>query len=173
MIIEGLGQPAALAFDDAGSLWVSDIRRNKIASFSEAQLSTSGFLVPQVVISALATSLRNPAGIAFDSEGNLWVANASGQTIVAFTPAQLATSGSPAPHVVLSSNAALGNPVGLAFDADGALWVAGDADAVEKFPRSSLGTTGAPAPSVRLTLANYTLFWNVAFWPKPSGLPLN
>jgi len=173
VIIAGLGQPAALAFDADGSLWVSDIRRNKIASFSEAQISASGFLVPQVVISALGTSLRNPAGIAFDSEGNLWVANASGQTIVAFTPAQLATSGSPAPHVVLSSNAALGNPVGLAFDADGALWVAGDADAVEKFPRSSLGTTGAPAPSVRLTLANYTLFWNVAFWPKPSGLPLN
>jgi sugar lactone lactonase YvrE len=173
VIIEGLGQPAALAFDDAGSLWVSDIRRNKIASFSEAQLSSSGFLVPQVIISALATSLRNPAGIAFDADGNLWVANASNQTVVAFTPTQLAASGSPAPHVVISSNADLGNPVGLAFDTDGALWVVGDADAVEKFPRASLGTTGAPAPSVRLTLANYTLFWNVAFWPKPSGLPLN
>jgi hypothetical protein len=53
------------------------------------------------------------------------------------------------------------------------LWVVGDADAVEQFPRASLATTGAPAPSVRLTLASYTLFWNVAFWPKPSGLPLN
>jgi sugar lactone lactonase YvrE len=173
VIIAGFGQPAALAFDAAGSLWVSDIRRNKIASFSEAQLSASGFVAPQVVISTLGTSLRNPAGIAFDPDGNLWVANASNQTVVAFTPAQLATTGSPAPDIVLSTNASLGNPVGLAFDADGALWVVGDADAVEKFPKSSLGTTGAPGPSVRLTLANYTLFWNVAFWPKPSGLPLN
>jgi sugar lactone lactonase YvrE len=173
VIIAGLGQPAALAFDGAGSLWVSDIRRNKIASFSESQLSASGFLAPQVVISTLGTSLQNPAGIAFDADGNLWVANASNQTVVAFTPAQLATTGSPAPHVVLSTNTALGNPVGLAFDTDGALWVVGDADAVEKFPKTSLGATGAPAPSVRLTLTNYTLFWNVAFWPKPSGLPLN
>jgi sugar lactone lactonase YvrE len=173
VIIAGLGQPAALAFDAAGSLWVSDIRRNKIASFSEAQLSASGFVAPQVVISTLGTTLRNPAGIAFDGDGNLWVANASNQTVVAFAPEQLATSGSPAPHVVLSTNASLGNPVGLAFDTDGAMWVVGDADAVEKFPRASLGTTGAPAPSVRLTLANYTLFWNVAFWPKPFGLPLN
>jgi len=173
VIIAGLGQPAALAFDAAGSLWVSDIRRNKIASFSEAQISASGFLAPQVVISALATSLQNPAGIAFDADGNLWVANTSNQTVVAFSPSQLAATGSPAPHVVLSTNASLGNPAGLAFDADGALWVVGDADAVEKFPKASLGATGAPAPSVRLTLASYTLFWNVAFWPKPSGLPLN
>lgn len=173
VIIAGFGQPAALAFDAAGSLWVSDIRRNKIASFSEAQLSASGFVAPLVVISTLGTTLRNPAGIAFDADGNLWVANASNQTVVAFTPAQLATTGSPAPHVVLSTNSALGNPVGLAFDTDGAMWVVGDADAVEKFPKTSLGATGAPAPSVRLTLANYTLFWNVAFWPKPSGLPLN
>ena len=173
VIIAGLGQPAALAFDAAGSLWVSDIRRNKIASFSEAQLSASGFVAPQVVISSLGSTLQNPAGIAFDADGNLWVANASNQTVVAFTPAQLATSGSPAPQVVLSTNAALGNPVGLAFDTDGAMWVVGDADAVEKFPRASLATTGSPAPSVRLTLASYTLFWNVAFWPKPFGLPLN
>lgn len=173
VIITGLGQPAALAFDASGSLWVSDIRRNKIASFSEAQLSASGFVAPQVVISTTGTSLVNPAGIAFDADGNVWVANASNQTVVAYTPAQLATTGSPVPNIVLSCNASLGNPVGLAFDTDGALWVVGDADAVEKFPKASLGATGAPAPSVRLTLANYTLFWNVAFWPRPFGLPLN
>ena len=97
VIIAGLGQPAALAFDAAGSLWVSDIRRDKIASFSEAQLSASGFVAPQVVISTLGTTLRNPAGIAFDADGNLWVANASNQTVVAFAPAQLSASGSPAP----------------------------------------------------------------------------
>ena len=130
-------------------------------------------MAPQVVISTTGTSLVNPAGIAFDADGNLWVANASNQTVVAYTPAQLVATGSPVPNIILSCNASLGNPVGLAFDTDGALWVVGDADAVEKFPRASLGATGAPTPSVRLTLANYTLFWNVAFWPKPFGLPLN
>jgi len=174
VIISGLGQPAALAFDAAGSLWMSDIRRDKLASFGEAQLATSGFLVPQVVISALAASMANPAGIAFDASGNLWVANVSNQTVVAFSPAQLAATGSPVPHVVLSANAgSLSSPVGVAFDAAGALWVVSDVGKLEKFPGAALAATGAPAPSVRLTLPNYTLFWSVAFWPRPTGLPLN
>ena len=174
VIISGLGQPAALAFDASGSLWYSDTRRNKLAKFGEAQLSTSGFLAPEVVISALAGSIANPAGIAFDTDGSLWVASLSNQTVVAYSPAQLATTGTPAPHVVLSSNAgSLDEPVGLAFDSDGALWVMDGIDVLTKFPRASLGATGAPAASVRLTLTNYSLFWSVAFWPRPAGLPLN
>jgi sugar lactone lactonase YvrE len=172
--ISGLGQPTSLAFDAAGSLWVSDIRRVKVASFSEAQLETSGILVPRVVIGALAASLATPSGIAFDADGNLWVANIGNQTVVAFTPAQLAASGSPAPHVVLAENAgSLSIASGLAFDSEGSLWVMGGIGALEKFPKTSLAASGAPAPSVRLTFTNYTLFWNVAFWPKPTGLPLN
>ena len=174
VILSGFGMPAGLAFDAAGSLWMADIRRNKLASFSEAQISASGFLAPQVVISALAASMANPAGIAFDADGNLWVANLSNQTVIAFSPAQLAATGSPVPHVVLSSNAgSLSSPAGLAFDADGSLWVMNDAGILEKFAKASLGATGAPAPSVRLALTSYTLFWSVAFWPKPAGLPLN
>ena len=172
--ISGLGRPAGLAFDAAGSLWVADSRRSKLASFSEAQLDTSGFLVPRVVISALAASMATPSGIAFDADGNLWVGNIGNQTVVAFSPAQLAATGTPAPHVVLSANAgSLSIPTGLAFDPDGSLWVMGGTGALEKFPRTSLGTSGAPTPSVRLTFTNYTLFWNVAFWPKPAALPLN
>ena len=172
--ISGLGQPAALAFDAAGSLWVSDARRNKIASFGEDQLAASGFLVPRVVLSALAASLASPAGIAFDADGNLWVGNIGNQTIVAFSPAQLAASGTFVPHVVLSSNAgSLNIPAGLAFDSDGSLWVMGGAGALEKFPRTALNATGAPAPSVRIGLTGYVLFWSVAFWPTPDALPLN
>jgi sugar lactone lactonase YvrE len=170
--ISGLGRPNALAFDAAGSLWVS--KTNKVFSFSPAQLDTSGFLAPQVVISALGTSLANPSGIAFDADGNLWVGNTGNHTLVAFSPAQLATTGSPPPNVVISSNAgSLNLPVGLAFDADGSLWVMGGADALEKFARTSLAASGAPSPSVRVRLIGYVLFWNVAFWPKPAGLPLN
>jgi sugar lactone lactonase YvrE len=172
--ISGLGRPAGLAFDAAGSLWVLDTRRVKLASFSEAQLDTSGFLVPRVVISALAGSMATPSGIAFDADGNLWVSNIGNQTVVAFSPAQLAATGTPAPHVVLSANAgSLSIPTGLAFDSEGSLWVMGGARVLAKFPKTSLGATGAPAPSVQLTFTAYTEFWNVAFWPKPAGLPLN
>jgi sugar lactone lactonase YvrE len=172
--ISGLGRPAGLAFDAAGSLWVSDSRRAKLASFSEAQLDTSGLLIPRVVISALAASMATPSGIAFDADGNLWVGNIGNQTVVGFSPAQLAATGTPAPHVVLSANAgSLSIPTGLAFDTEGSLWVMGGTGALEKFPKASLGATGAPAPNVRLTFSSYNLFWSVAFWPKPIGLPLN
>jgi sugar lactone lactonase YvrE len=172
--IAGLGRPAGIAFDAAGSLWMSDSRRFKLASFSEAQLDTSGFLVPRVVISALAGSMATPSGIAFDADGNLWVGNIGNQTVVAFTPAQLAATGTITPHVILSGNAgSLSIPTGLAFDSEGSLWVMGGTGALEKFPKASLAATGAPAPSMRLTFSNYNLFWNVAFWPKPIGLSLN
>ncbi|MDQ6769737.1 MAG: NHL repeat-containing protein [Gemmatimonadota bacterium] len=166
--ISGLGKPSALAFDAAGSLWVSDGGRNKVVSYSEEQLGASGLLTPRVVISARATSIATPTGIAFDAEGNLWVASVGNQTIVAFTPAQLTATGSPIPQVVLSTNAgSLLIPTGLAFDSDGSLWVMGAAGALEKFPRTALNTTGAPAPSVRITVTGHVGYWSVALWPTP------
>jgi sugar lactone lactonase YvrE len=174
VIISGLGKPATLAFDAAGSLWVSDTRRSKLASFGEDQLTASGFLAPRVVLSSLAGSLASPAGIAFDADGNLWVGNVGNQTIVAFSPSQLAASGTFVPHVVLSSNAgSLSIPSGLAFDSEGSLWIIGGDGALEKFPRTALEATGAPAPSVRIGVTGYVLFWSVAFWPTPEPLPLN
>jgi sugar lactone lactonase YvrE len=174
VIISGLGHPTALAFDAAGSLWISDSHGNRIFSFDETQLAASGFLAPRVVIHSNATTLVNPAGIAFDADGNLWVGNLGNQTVVSFTPAQLSQSGIPIAHVMLSSNAgSLDIPAGLAFDSDGSLWVMGGGGALEKFSRASLGATGAPPPAVRIGLTGYVLFWSVAFWPKPAGLPLN
>ena len=172
--ISGLGKPNALAFDAAGSLWVADGGRNKVASFGEDQIAASGFLAPRVVIAAKAASLASPLGLAFDADGNLWVGNVGNQTVVAFSPAQLAAGGTIDPQVVLSSNAgSLTIPAGLAFDADGSLWVMGGTGALEKFPKSALNATGAPAPGIHIDVAGYVLFSSVAFWPTPEALPLN
>ena len=172
--ITGLGQPVALAFDAAGSLWYSDARRNKVASFAEDQLDASGFLAPRVVVSSKAASLANPLGIAFDANGNLWVGNVGNQTVVGFSPTQLVAGGTIDPNVVLSSNGgSLNIPAGLAFDADGSLWVMGGTGALEKFPKSALNATGAPAPGIHIDVAGYVLFSSVAFWPTPESLPIN
>jgi sugar lactone lactonase YvrE len=172
--ISGLGKPNALAFDAAGSLWMADGGRNKVVSFGEDQLAASGFLAPRVVLAAKAASLATPLGIAFDAAGNLWVGNIGNQTVVAFSPAQLVTGGTIDPQVVLSSNAgSLNIPAGLAFDADGSLWVMGGTGALEKFPKSALNTTGAPAPGIHIDVAGYVLFSSVAFWPTPEALPIN
>jgi sugar lactone lactonase YvrE len=174
VVISNNGSPIALAFDAAGSLWVSDIHKHRLEGYSPDQLAASGAPTPHVLIGISSSAFTTPAGLAFDSHGNLWVANTANQTVVSFGAAQLAASGAPVPHIVLSSNAgSLVIPSGLAFDAEGSLWVIGGGGSLEKFASASLGASGSPAPSVRIALRGFVLFWSMAFWPKPAGLPLN
>jgi sugar lactone lactonase YvrE len=167
------GTPVAIAFDAAGSLWVSDNQNHVIYEYTAAQLAVSGSPPPAFVLTA-ADSLVNPTGLAFDAAGNLWVANNLRSNLLAFTPAQLAGVGSPAPRIVIASNhGSLSIPIGLAFEEDGSLWVVGGTGALTKFAPASLGASGAPAPSVQVKVRDHVLFWSVALWPKPAGLPLN
>jgi sugar lactone lactonase YvrE len=167
--------PSSLAFDAAGNLWVASIQANKIFSYSRVQQETAGVTEPHIVISTNGTSIQHPSGMAFDAAGNLWVASLTDARVDAFTPAQLAAGGSPDPFVTISSNnGSINEPGALAFDNEGSLWVMATGDGtVWKFPRASLQQTGAPAPALSLNPAGYTLFWGMAFWPKPAGLPLN
>jgi sugar lactone lactonase YvrE len=167
------GNPAAIAFDAWGSLWVSDNVLHVIRKYTPAQLVTSGSPLPDVVLSATDESLVNPAGLAFDAPGNLWVANIGGRTLASFSPIQLGRTGSPVPNVLITPNGgSLSVPVGLAFDAEGNLWVVGGTGALTKFSWASLGASGAAEPTLRVQLAEHSLFWSIAFWPTPKGLPL-
>jgi DNA-binding beta-propeller fold protein YncE len=167
------GSPVAIAFDTAGSLWVSDNQLRAIYKYTPAQLAVSGAPPPALVLTG-ADSLVNPTGLAFDAAGTLWVANNGRSSLLAFSPAQLAGAGPSAPHIVITSNAAsLTIPIGLAFQEDGSLWVVGGTGVLSKFAPASLGASGAPAPSARLKVRDHVLFWSVALWPKPAGLPLH
>jgi len=167
------GNPVAIAFDAAGSLWVSDNDSRVVYKYTAAQLAVSGSPPPAFVLTA-ADSLVNPTGLAFDAAGNLWIANNGRSNLVAFTPAQLAGAGPLEPNVVITSTGgSLGIPIGLAFEEDGSLWVVGGTGVLAKFAAASLGASGTRAPSVRLKVSGHVLFWSVALWPKPAGLPLN
>ena len=129
---------------------------------------------PPAFVLTAADSLVNPTGLAFDAAGNLWVVNSGRNNLAAFSPAQLAGSGPLGPHIVISSNrGSLTIPIGLAFEEDGSLWVVGGTGALTRFAPASLSATGAPAPSARLKVARHAVFWSVALWPKPAGLPLH
>jgi sugar lactone lactonase YvrE len=148
---------------------VADNQFHTVGRYTAAELE-AGSQGPVHVLTA-ANSLVNPAGLAFDARGNLWIANTGNGTVVAFTPAQLAGTGSPAPEIVISSiGGSLTLPTGLAFDSDGSLWVVGGDGALTKFASESLAASGAPVPSARLDIAGHSLLWSIAFWPRPRGL---
>ncbi len=148
-----LSSPIPLAFDSSGNLWVGNYGNATLVQYTAAQLTTSASAVPNVILSATAGSLVGPGGLAFDTGGNLWVANANNSTLVKFTAAQLASTGSPTPTVVLTASAgSLSRPFGVAFDGSGNLWVANlSNNTIVKFTSAQLASSGSPAPAVVLT----------------------
>lgn len=174
IVLSTTGHPTGLAFDADGGLWFSDNQANRLAKYAADQLNSSGFILPAVVLSTNGTALRNPSGIAFDDAGKLWVANPGNQTVIALGAGQLETTGLANPSIVISpttSSPAL--PVALAFDDAGNLWVVDGVGALAKYDHAALAASGAPAPAVRLVLANRLNLWIPAFWPKPQTLPLH
>jgi sugar lactone lactonase YvrE len=146
-----LSNADGLAFDSTGNLWVAQDGNETVVEFTPAQLVASGAPVPPVVLSANAGSLQGPNAVAFDHAGNLWIANIDNSTVVEFTTGQLASSGSPAPAVVLSSSA-LEGPDGITFDHAGGLWVGNfDSSTVDGFTPAQLAASGSPAPAVVLS----------------------
>lgn len=149
-----------MVFDSAGDAWVSDFQANVLMRFSAAQLATTGTPVPVDTITATGGSLANPAGLAMDKSGNLWVANYPG-TIVEFSPSQLSAGGSPTPLITLAPAGA--NSVwGMAFDHEGGLWAANwNTGTVFALSATQLASSGSPTPDVTITSLDapaYVLF---------------
>lgn len=137
-----LNQPAGLAFDASGNLWVGDEQNNRVlrfdAPFANGAPATIVLGQPDFVSSATlnpptGSSLSGPGSVAVDSDGNLWVADAGNHRVLRFSPpfsnglaASLvigqssftAHSGTNPP-----SSTSLRTPEGVAFDPGGRLWV--------------------------------------------------
>ena len=73
----GLDDPAGLAFDAAGNLYVANYGNNTISKVTPAG----------AVSTFVSSGLNDPAGLAFDAAGNLYVANYGNNTISKVTPA--------------------------------------------------------------------------------------
>lgn len=164
------GSPSALAIDAAGSLWISDNRFAWILKFPADQLEASGTPLAIFALTHQASSLVNPGGLAFDAEGNLWVANTGAGNLLGFSPDQLAEERPTAPRIeITSTGGSLSIPVGLAFDGGGSLWVLGGTGGLTQYAPARLGRSGPVAPSAQLEIPGHTLFWSLAFWPRPVG----
>ena len=139
----------SVAFDAAGTMWVTSQQASVLLAFRQSTLATLGMRVASTVIASADGSLDAPSALAFDPSHNLWVANTNNGTLVRYDSAQLASSGTPAPKVILSG---VGHRTGLAFDAAGGLWFSeGGAHRIAKYSAAQLDTSGFKLPQVVLT----------------------
>lgn len=135
----GLSEPSGLAFDPAGDLWVSDTGNDRVVDFTPPFSSGMGAstVLGQAGFSAVssgdgASELSAPNGIAFDSSGDLWVADTGNNRVVEFLSPF--STGMAASSVIgqlgfgvstpSTSQSGLSVPSGVAFDSHGDLWVA-------------------------------------------------
>jgi DNA-binding beta-propeller fold protein YncE len=105
-----LMQPAGVAVDRAGGVWVADTGHDRVVEFSSAGRVLAAF-----------GNLNQPAGIAADAGGHVWVADTGRDRVVEFSSAgrMLAAFGSAG-----SGRGQLNHPVALAVTPFGDVWVA-------------------------------------------------
>jgi len=133
-----LNTPRYSAFDSAGNLWVADSNNNRVLKY--AAPITTGEAATVVIgqgsfttgtSGTTATTLHLPAGISFDSAGNLWVADQVNNRVLEY--AAPITTGEAASVVIgqgtfttstaSTTSTTLSGPGGISFDSAGNLWV--------------------------------------------------
>lgn len=146
----GMMDPVGVAVDSQGDLWVSDHVADRVTEyvppFTNGMAATlaigQGNLQDTVCNGTSARTLCSPEGIAFDAEGDLWVADLAHYRVLEFVPpfsTGMAASlelGQPAATAFTSANppsnppvwtvtaAKICGPAAIAFDRGGDLWVA-------------------------------------------------
>jgi YVTN family beta-propeller protein len=139
----GMKEPFAVTFDQSGNLWVSDMMNNRVLEFVKGSGFTNGQAAsvvlgqPNFTASAMATNqtgLWEPAGVAFDQSGDLWVADMMNSRVLEFTPpftngmAASTVLGEPSFDTSSGSGRvsqySMWSPQGVAVDSSGNLWVA-------------------------------------------------
>jgi sugar lactone lactonase YvrE len=133
------GYPVYAVMDSSGNIWVADFDGNRVLEFqppfttgekAELVLGQSDFT--SIAANTTATNMSGPTGLAFDSHGDLWVAQKSDNRVVEFRPPF--STGMAASLVIGQSNFAgfqagitahnISGPLGISIDSAGDLWVA-------------------------------------------------
>lgn len=172
-----LGFPQQAVFDSVGNIWVTDNSAGDVDVFSASQLVDGGNVAPFATLTTTTQTdvFDGPLGIAFDSSGDLWVANNADTSIFEFSATTVAAvlgggTQSFEPDIILSSaNNSIEGPWALVFSSLGDLWSsnANSPFTVVAFDAADLGTTGSPTPGVTLSPVNVK---KVPSLNSPNGL---
>ena len=122
--------PAGLAVDGAGNVYVADSTNHTIRKITPAGVVTTLAGLAGVHGSANGTGgdarFYNPVGVAVDAAGKVYVADSNNNSIRKITPAGVVTSlaGGPGSADGTGSAAGFNFPIGLAVDGAGNIYVA-------------------------------------------------
>lgn len=119
----GLFQPAGIAVDAQGNLWVADYQQpaGAVSEFAPDGVPLSGS------IGFTGGGLQGDFGLAVDASGNVWVANWNGGNGTSVT--ELATDGTPLSGANGFTGGGLLGPIAFALAPDGRVWVANSGNA--------------------------------------------
>ncbi len=152
------GGAVGIALDTSCNLWVADFANSRVLKYT-APLTTgksASLVLGQSSFTSSASGsganqLKDPQEIAFDPNGDLWVADYNNNRVVEFVPP---FSNDQSATVILGSNDTgnpkantLSLPFGVSFDAAGNLWVAdgGNNRTLEFKPPFSTGMSASVA----------------------------
>ena len=170
--------PNGISFDSAGNLWVTDEFNNRVLEYpapiktgeaATVVVGQAGFTTG--TFGTTATTLSSPRTSAFDSAGNLWVADRDNNRALEYaapiTTGEAATvvigQGSFTTNTFGTTATTLNSPLGISFDSTGNLWVADPGNhRVLKYPATISQVTG------QVTLIANTCGINIV-----SGAPIN
>jgi hypothetical protein len=132
----------ALAFDAGGDLWGSIKFSSSVVRLPASDLAATGTVQPSVTFSKIAA----PAGLAFDSAGNLWIACDEG--VMEFTAARLNASSGAADLILRGRSGSavttsLGAGISVAFDTANNLWVGYDGSIAKYTPADRDNSSGS------------------------------
>lgn len=154
--------PRQIVIDVLGNAWIADPTANAVLSYTAAQLGQMGTQAVGPVLVMSSDQFSNPSGIAFDSAGDLWVANsgtaaAAGTTVVEIKKAKIPAipeMGTSTPKVVTdASQGGASAPWALAIDsADNLWWSNSSTSTIQSLPNVSAFTpTVMPSAPVAST----------------------
>jgi streptogramin lyase len=150
-----------MAFDSHGNLWVAN-RAGGLVAFSPSQLAATGTQNTPLAIIQDGSVLGGAEAIAFDANGNGWVADDSKHHIVEFSAAQLAVTGTSMPTPI-DTIGLTSTTQAVAFDASGNLWVATTSGPVLEYSPAQLAAGGSPTPVTTITLPASAFPFGMAF----------
>lgn len=154
-------EPWGIAFDARGNLWVGFYNGNFVLEYAASSVAGwSGALTDPSAALSIATP-NGPLGLAFDAQGNLWVAGFDAPLTYKIAASQLNAAGSIVPTDSLES-AYLDHGSGLAFDRAGNLWEGTESGYIVSYSAAQLVSASHGEPGFAQQGASYA-FDGLAF----------